>query len=203
MDTSSIVTSITGKLDSPEALLEFLKDFKHNFRYSTNLSSVNFDYVVYKYFVGGSLPSFTFSPLSSFLSSREGSCYDLSLFSSRVLLGLGYKCDILHFGWTPRGSSSLDILSCMHTVCRFWSGSSWFTIHGFLYKDGVRLLGPFYSLEDFLLTFTSLLRESTRRGFVNVTFVDSLRFNGKELPASLVRIFPQVEEERALTYWII
>jgi len=198
-----ITSELVADLKSPEALLEFLKPFKHNFRYSTNLSSVNFDYVVYKYFSQGSLPSFTFSPLSSFLGSREGSCYDLSLFSSRILLSLGYKCDILHFGWTPRGSSSLDILSCMHTVCRFWSGSSWFTLHGFLYKDGVRLLGPFFSLGDFVSTFTSLLRESTKRDSVSISFVDSLRFSSMELPTSLVRLLPRLREESPLTYWVI
>ena len=77
------------RVTSPEKLVDFLQSFKHDFRYSTNLSKVNFDYLVKQYFTNNSLPSFTFTPSNLVLSRKKGSCYDLSLLSYKVLTGLG------------------------------------------------------------------------------------------------------------------
>jgi len=199
----STSSSCLDLIKTPESLVNYLKGFEHDFRYSTSLSRVNFDYVVDQYFSKGNLPSFTFLPSKTFLESGKGSCYDVALLSCRVLSGLGYKCDILHLGWTPRDSSSLGILSCMHAVCRFWSGTSWFTLHGFLYKDTVRLLGPFYSVDDFVKEFSSIIRKFSGRSNSNITFIDSLQFFNKEVPTFCQGLFPVKSSLVPLGYWVV
>lgn len=190
-------------IKSPEDLLEYLKGFGHDFRYSTNLSNIDFDYVVDQYFCKGSLPSFTFAPLSFTLESRRGSCYDLALLSCKVLMDLGFSCDIFHFGWTPKKSSSLSILSCMHTACRFWVGGDWYLLQGFLYRGEICILGPFSSLEAFIKEFSFIILRELKRDNISITFIDSLGFGFKEVPISLSRLYPVVCGPKPLGYWIV
>jgi len=191
------------RVTSPEKLVDFLQSFKHDFRYSTNLSKVNFDYLVKQYFTNNSLPSFTFVPTDLVLSSKKGSCYDLSLLSYKVLTGLGYKCDILHFGWTPKESTSLGIVSCMHTVCRYKSKRGWYTLHGFLYGNKVSILGPFSSVSSFAKIFSSIIEKGSKRDSISITFIDSLSFESKAVPSLLTRLYPVEKDTSELRYWLI
>lgn len=205
LSTEEIVVPKAMELvKTPEDLVLYFQDFKHNLSGgSGNLPKViNFDTIVFRYFNEASLPRFTFYPSDLFIEAKEGSCYDLALLSYKVLCSLGYKCDMLHFGWTPKEASGFGIVSCWHMVCRFWVGESWFVLQGFLYKSKVCILGPFSSLEEFVRGLTLILIKELKKASLSIAFVDSLEFGDtKEVPTSIRKLYPTTLSSETLGYW--
>jgi hypothetical protein len=188
------------EIRKPEELVEFFGGFRHNFRYPSSLTTEGIDLTLDKYTNYSKLPRVAFPTKEEVLISKECSCYDMAFISYHILTELGYKCDILHFGLTPKDSSSLSILSCRHSMCRYWVYTRWYALQGFLYKLPVSLLGPFLSMEDFLASMASTVSKILSRP-TGITFLDVWNFESDYLPTLITRLYPTYVPTSKLDYW--
>jgi hypothetical protein len=190
---------IQQQLES-EDILNHFSEFEHDYRYANSLRNVNFDQVFDQYFKYNNLPSFTFTP--SFTETKRGSCYDLSLLAYNFLSPY-YNCDILHLGWTPKIRSSYGVLSCMHTVCRYFTKPYlWNVFQGFIFKGQKEIWGPYHDIEEFASKSGEKISSLVHRE-VKITFIDRLSFEDKKVPTRIQGLYPTEEKETSLGYWII
>jgi len=187
------------EIKTPEELMVYFNDFNHDYL-NADLKNLDLHELIYQYFGNNRIPVSAFLSFENFVKNKKGSCYDFSVFSRYILYNLGYQSDVLHFLWTPDNTSKSfaflpDIIRerLHHSVCRFVVDNLWYVVNGFLYGANIEIVGPFSSLNDFVLEFNKKIKKNINSDIISV---DSWSFDENYFPSGITKLYPIEETEK-------